>query len=81
MSYALSILDKSHIPQGMRFLGLPLTGSFRSAAFLACVSFYCAHAVADTAAAGISPAFVRLSIGIEDPDAIIKDIDQALEGV
>jgi len=33
------------------------------------------------AAAGISPAFVRLSIGIEDPDDIISDIAQALEGV
>jgi O-acetylhomoserine (thiol)-lyase len=33
------------------------------------------------AAAGISPAFVRLSIGLEDPDDIIADIDQALDGV
>jgi O-acetylhomoserine (thiol)-lyase len=33
------------------------------------------------AAAGISPAFVRLSIGLEDPDDIISDIAQALEGV
>ena len=32
-------------------------------------------------AAGISPAFVRLSIGIEDSDDIIADIAQALEGV
>ena len=28
-----------------------------------------------------APAFVRLSIGIEDPDDIIADIAQALEGV
>ncbi len=33
------------------------------------------------AAAGISPAFVRLSIGIEDPNDLIADITQALEGV
>ncbi|MGA2495420.1 MAG: PLP-dependent transferase [Roseiarcus sp.] len=33
------------------------------------------------AAAGISPAFVRLSIGIEEPDDIIADIAQALDGV
>ena len=32
-------------------------------------------------AAGISPAFVRLSIGIEDSDDIIADLAQALEGV
>jgi O-acetylhomoserine (thiol)-lyase len=31
-------------------------------------------------AAGISPAFVRLSIGIEDANDIIADIAQALEG-
>jgi O-acetylhomoserine/O-acetylserine sulfhydrylase-like pyridoxal-dependent enzyme len=76
----------------MRFLCLPLTGTFRIAAFLSCASFCCAPAVAhttlpnvssgptrelDTRAAGVSPAFVRLSIGNEDPDDIIKDIDQA----
>ena len=33
------------------------------------------------AAAGISPAFVRLSIGLEDPDDIIADIAQSLDGV
>jgi O-acetylhomoserine (thiol)-lyase len=33
------------------------------------------------AATGISPAFVRLSIGIEDPKDIIADVAQALEGV
>jgi O-acetylhomoserine (thiol)-lyase len=33
------------------------------------------------AAAGISPAFVRLSIGIEDAEDIIRDIGQALDGV
>ncbi|MBB4197546.1 O-acetylhomoserine aminocarboxypropyltransferase [Rhodoblastus sphagnicola] len=32
------------------------------------------------AAAGITPAFVRLSIGLEDPNDIIADIAQALEG-
>jgi O-acetylhomoserine (thiol)-lyase len=32
-------------------------------------------------AAGISRAFVRLSIGIEDPKDIIADITQALNGV
>jgi len=32
-------------------------------------------------AAGISPAFVRLSIGLEDPDDIIADIAQSLDGV
>ena len=36
---------------------------------------------AEQAAAGISPAFVRLSIGLEDPDDIIADIAQALDGV
>ncbi|RMG57056.1 MAG: homocysteine synthase [Deltaproteobacteria bacterium] len=29
-------------------------------------------------AAGVTPDFIRLSIGIEDPDDIIEDIDQAL---
>ena len=33
------------------------------------------------AAAGISPAFVRVSIGIEDPNDIIADIAHALDGV
>lgn len=33
------------------------------------------------AAAGISPAFVRLSVGLEEPDDIIADIAQALDGV
>jgi len=32
-------------------------------------------------AAGISPAFVRLSVGLEDPDDIIADIAQSLDGV
>jgi O-acetylhomoserine (thiol)-lyase len=36
---------------------------------------------AEQAAAGISPAFVRLSIGLEQPEDIIADIAQALEGV
>ena len=29
-------------------------------------------------AAGVTPGYVRLSIGIEHPDDIIKDLDQAL---
>ena len=33
------------------------------------------------AAAGISPSFVRLSVGLEEPDDIIADIAQALDGV
>ena len=33
------------------------------------------------AAGGISPAFVRVSIGIEDPNDIIADIAHALDGV
>jgi O-acetylhomoserine (thiol)-lyase len=33
------------------------------------------------AAAGVTPAFVRLSIGLEDPDDIIADIAQALDGI
>lgn len=33
------------------------------------------------AAAGISPPFVRLSIGIEDVEDIIRDIARALDGV
>ena len=33
---------------------------------------------AEKAAAGVSPGFVRLSIGIENPADIIQDIDQAL---
>jgi O-acetylhomoserine (thiol)-lyase len=33
------------------------------------------------AAAGVTPAFVRLSIGLEDPRDIIADIAQALDGV
>ena len=32
------------------------------------------------AAAGIAPAFVRVSIGIEDPNDIIADIAHALDG-
>lgn len=30
-------------------------------------------------AAGVTPGYVRLSIGIEHPDDIISDLDQALE--
>ena len=33
------------------------------------------------AAAGVSPAFVPLSIGVEDPNDIIADIAHALDGV
>ena len=29
--------------------------------------------------AGVSPGMIRLSIGIENADDIIKDLDQALE--
>ena len=36
---------------------------------------------AQQAAAGISPSFVRLSVGLEDPDDIIADIAQSLEGI
>ncbi len=32
----------------------------------------------DQIAAGVTPGYVRLSIGIEHPDDIIADIDQAL---
>ena len=32
----------------------------------------------DQIAAGVTPGYVRLSIGIEHPDDIISDIDQAL---
>ncbi len=31
--------------------------------------------------AGVTDGFIRLSVGIEDPDDIISDIDQALEGL
>jgi O-acetylhomoserine (thiol)-lyase len=30
------------------------------------------------AAAGVSPSLVRVSVGIEDPDDIVADLDQAL---
>jgi O-acetylhomoserine (thiol)-lyase len=30
-------------------------------------------------ATGVTPDFIRLSIGIEDPEDIISDIDQALK--
>jgi cystathionine beta-lyase/cystathionine gamma-synthase len=30
---------------------------------------------------GITPALIRISIGIEDPDDLIADLEQALEGV
>ena len=30
-------------------------------------------------AAGVTPGYIRLSIGIEHPDDIIADLDQALE--
>ena len=29
---------------------------------------------------GITPALIRLSVGIEHPDDLIADLDQALEG-
>ena len=31
-------------------------------------------------AAGVTPGYVRLSVGIEHPDDIIADLSQALEG-
>lgn len=34
----------------------------------------------DLAAVGVSPGMIRLSIGLEDPDDIIEDLDQALRG-
>jgi O-acetylhomoserine (thiol)-lyase len=34
----------------------------------------------ELAAAGVRPEMIRLSIGIEHPDDIIADLDQALEG-
>jgi O-acetylhomoserine (thiol)-lyase len=33
----------------------------------------------EQAATGVTPDFIRLSIGIEDPEDIIADIDQALK--
>ena len=33
----------------------------------------------EQAATGVTEDFIRLSIGIEDPDDIIEDIDQALK--
>ena len=33
----------------------------------------------EQAATGVTPDFIRLSIGIEDPEDIISDIDQALK--
>jgi O-acetylhomoserine (thiol)-lyase len=35
----------------------------------------------DQLASGVSPGYVRLSIGIEHPDDIIADLSQALEKV
>jgi O-acetylhomoserine/O-acetylserine sulfhydrylase-like pyridoxal-dependent enzyme len=37
--------------------------------------------VAEQAAASVSPAFARLSIGLQDSNDIVADIAQALEGV
>ena len=34
----------------------------------------------EQARAGVTPDFIRLSIGIEDLDDILWDLDQALEG-
>ena len=33
----------------------------------------------EQAATGVTPDFIRLSIGLEDPEDIIEDIDQALK--
>ena len=33
----------------------------------------------EQAATGVTPDYIRLSIGIEDPEDIIEDIDQALK--
>ena len=35
----------------------------------------------ELAAAGVSPDLVRLSVGIEDINDILEDVDQALAGV
>ena len=35
--------------------------------------------IEERASSGVTEDFIRLSVGIEDPDDIIADIDQALE--
>jgi O-acetylhomoserine (thiol)-lyase len=32
-------------------------------------------------AAGVTPGFIRLSVGIEDPNDIIADLEQALAAI
>ena len=56
-------------------------GDARSLAIHPASTTHAQLSAAEQAAAGISPAFVRLSIGLESPDDIIADIAQALDGV
>jgi O-acetylhomoserine (thiol)-lyase len=73
---ALSFIDRLKL-----FYHLANIGDARSLAIHPSSTTHSQLNAAEQAAAGISPAFVRLSIGLEEPDDIIADIAQALEGV
>ena len=73
---ALGFIDRLKL-----FYHLANIGDARSLAIHPSSTTHSQLNAAEQAAAGISPAFVRLSIGLEEPDDIIADIAQALEGV
>jgi O-acetylhomoserine (thiol)-lyase len=73
---ALGFIDRLKL-----FYHLANIGDARSLAIHPSSTTHSQLNAAEQAAAGISPAFVRLSIGLEEPDDIIGDIAQALEGV
>jgi O-acetylhomoserine (thiol)-lyase len=73
---ALGFIDRLKL-----FYHLANIGDARSLAIHPSSTTHSQLNTAEQAAAGISPAFVRLSIGLEEPDDIIADIAQALEGV
>jgi O-acetylhomoserine (thiol)-lyase len=73
---ALGFIDRLKL-----FYHLANIGDARSLAIHPSSTTHSQLNAAEQAAAGISPAFVRLSIGLEEPDDIIADIAQALDGV
>ena len=73
---ALGFIDRLKL-----FYHLANIGDARSLAIHPSSTTHSQLNAAEQAAAGISPAFVRLSIGLEEPDDIIADIAEALDGV
>jgi cystathionine beta-lyase/cystathionine gamma-synthase len=76
LEHATSVLDRVRLVRVATSLGGPETLMCHPA-----TSTHSSLTAEELAAAGITPGLLRVSVGLEDPNDLIADLNQALERV